>query len=331
MRIGVYPLTGASSLQEGPWVHFIAGLMDGGHSVIDARQGVVPLDALVVFNRPRSAESLFRRWRISRPRRALIMMEPAVSQPALHSRSYLDLFGQIFAASREWAIEAGAIPFLWPQDISPATVRVPTTADVAMLCANKRSAMPKSLYGLRRGVIRELQARDGALALFGSGWNESNLSYLSQATRSVVKATFTRTAPSLREAFGRVSVTESTARGFIADKSTGVASAPVSVVVENSPDYVSEKLVDVIRVGKVPVYVGPNLDNYLIPSEVAVAVEPNVPAIMDGIRRAYSDAGRDAQRLGAEWLASPQAALHESSTVLHGLGRAVEQSLLGKS
>ena len=331
MRIGVYPLTGASSLQEGPWAHFIAGLEDGGHSVVDARQGVVPADALVVFNRPRSMKRSLGRWRVPRQRRVLIMMEPAVSQPALHSHSYLRLFGSIFAASREWAAKEGAIPFLWPQDISSATVAAPVTADVAMLCANKRSAMPTSLYGLRRGVIRELQAQQGGLALFGSGWNESSVNYLAQAARSVLKTTIAHKAPSLREAFGRVTVTPGTARGFIADKSTGVASAPVSVVIENSPDYVSEKLVDVIRVGRIPVYVGPNLDEYLIPSEVAIVAEPSVRSIMASIRRACSDTGTEAQLLGAEWLASPQAALHESSTVLRGLGRDVGQALRDKS
>ena len=48
-----------------------------------------------------------------------------------------------------------------------------------------------------------------------------------------------------------------------------------SIVIENSSDYVSEKLFDSLLSGCIPVYVGPDLSLYDLPENLYIQAEPN--------------------------------------------------------
>jgi len=54
----------------------------------------------------------------------------------------------------------------------------------------------------------------------------------------------------------------------------------VTVVVENSPEYLSEKLFDAFLAATLPIYCGPPLRSYGIPDGLAIQVPGNVDHIL---------------------------------------------------
>ena len=54
-------------------------------------------------------------------------------------------------------------------------------------------------------------------------------------------------------------------------------------MIENSADFVSEKLFDSVRAGCVSIYVGPELERYGIPTSTAISVCPDHKSIMEKV------------------------------------------------
>ncbi len=323
------PLIGQETLSDGPWQHFVEGLETGGHEVVDMRNRPARIDSLVVFNAQRGVRQLLSHYRLEPSRRALILMEPRASLPSLYRREYLDLFPHTFAASRHWSASIGGRSFLWPQDVTPERFTGERSADVTMLCANKRSAVHGSLYGLRRSVIRVLDSSDVKLALYGEGWHVGRTENLMRGSRAIAKALAARCNPSIQEALGNTGLRPLSWRGYLPSKSEGLAAAPISIVIENSADYVSEKLFDAVRHGRVPIYVGPQLAPYSIPPNIAVSVPPDARQVKAAVLRAMESGGQAIVDRGREWLQSPEGQLHAAPRVLRQLGRDLVACLVG--
>jgi hypothetical protein len=59
-----------------------------------------------------------------------------------------------------------------------------------------------------------------------------------------------------------------------------------ALVVENSQEYLSEKLFDAFFAGCVPIYVGPSLGSYEIPEGLVIQSEPTIPSLLKAIEKA---------------------------------------------
>jgi hypothetical protein len=60
----------------------------------------------------------------------------------------------------------------------------------------------------------------------------------------------------------------------------------MSIVIENSSDYVSEKIFDSFSAGCIPIYVGPDLNEYEIPRNLYIQAEPSESGVKEGIKKA---------------------------------------------
>jgi hypothetical protein len=70
------------------------------------------------------------------------------------------------------------------------------------------------------------------------------------------------------------------------DKLKTLAGYDYSIVIENSTDYMSEKLFDCLFTGTLPVYVGPDPESFGIPSFVAIHTKPNREAVKESMELA---------------------------------------------
>ena len=77
--------------------------------------------------------------------------------------------------------------------------------------------------------------------------------------------------------------------GKVEDKIATLSGYKYSLVVENSNEYLSEKLVDVLLAGTFPLYVGPDLESFGLPSDVAITAKPTVEAISMAITQIEGD------------------------------------------
>jgi hypothetical protein len=320
--VGVLPIAGHEWEAQGPWSHLWAGLQEHGDAVIDLRSNLNETrpDAMIVFNFRRDAKALMNKWNVPASKRALVLMEPRASAPSLYRKDYLGLFAHRFAASPYWARNIGGFSFAWPQNIALSHQSAERSALASMICANKRSAVQGSLYGLRRQVIEELERSSVPLALFGPGWDLPPSRNMYLALRAVAKAVDGGCMPEVHEAFSQSAFLPRSWRGIIADKDAGAATAPIAIVIENSADYVSEKLFDAIRVGRVPIYVGPRLEDFQIPSSLAVTVDATPTAVVQAVSSLSLEAIGHRVEGGREWLSSDAAQAHAEDKVLFQLG-----------
>lgn len=328
MRILVLPPRDVCFPDHSPWRALLDGLRLHGHEIEDFGALSERPDALVTLNDQPGARAVIARYSIPPTRAALVVLEPPVTSPSMYRYQSLCLYAHRFAASPLWASAIGGDPFRWPQSLEAGdSFREHLYFRATMVNGDKRSAIRGSLYGLRRSVIRAC-AEDGmSLGLFGPGWGDGPVERAAVGAKSVVRAVIAREWPDMAEAFGDARYRPASWRGSVESKTAALALAPMSIVIENSADYVSEKLVDAVCAGVAPVYVGPSLTQFDLPEDIAMHVAPRTRNIVDTISTASDERINEVRQAGAEWLQSPEARRHDITEVLLGLGKTIGKRL----
>jgi hypothetical protein len=96
--------------------------------------------------------------------------------------------------------------------------------------------------------------------------------------------------------------------GAPGDKQKTLKQFRYSLVIENSSEFLSEKLFDAFFAGCIPIYVGPDVKDYGIPSSLVVSVGSDLSSIRNGIL--------EAKKINyASWYAELDAWLGDSRTV----------------
>lgn len=309
---------------ESDWTALLLGLRLAGHDVERFGDVSERPDALVTINHQPEALELRKKYGIGPNRTVLVALEPPVTAPIMYLPRVFRGYRHRFAASPMWAQLLKSEVFRWPQEIAMRERNVDEPVyEASLINAEKRSAIAGSLYGLRRSVIQMCDSRQLALAVFGPGWSGSPQSRISHGGKAVARALRAGRYPRLQEAFGGSTMRPRNWLGAVPDKTTAFAVAPATIVIENSPDYVSEKLVDAISAGVAPLYVGPPLQQFGFPSSVAIECPPQADAIVDALLGLTSERAEELVAFGRHWLASAQAQEHEITRVLSDLGQSI--------
>lgn len=324
MRIVVLPPREVSFPAQSPWRAVLDGLRACGHEIVDF--GIVSgtPDALVTLNDQPAARAAIARHDLRPARAALVVLEPPVTSPSMYLPRSLRRYAHRFAASPHWASAIGGEAFRWPQSLESGQCPArPPAFRATMVNGDKRSAIQGSLYGLRRSVIRACAQHDVGLGLFGPGWGDRAVERGVVGTRCMVRAMTSRRWPDVGEAFGDLSFRPASWQGSVDSKAAALSLAPIAIVIENSADYVSEKLVDAVCAGAAPVYVGPALADFDLPDDIAIRVEPGANDIVSAVATASDGYIREVRQAGAEWLRSPGARRHDITQVLFDLGQRI--------
>lgn len=287
--------------------------------------------AVIVFNHRRSRQLVRILSRVPKHYRSLVVMEPEATGPSNYSRRVLAGYGHTFFASPLWASKVGGESFFWPHPIADGRLaRIGPTAqrfDTTMIFANKRSASPESLYGLRREVVRAASAAKVDIALFGPDWDLSKLQTLSAGARAMLKALHGGSHLSLSEAFGDLGFVPSEWLGPIEQKRHALRLAPTTIAIENSLDFVSEKLFDPILCGVVPVYVGPDVSQFGIPHSVALLAPADSRQVVEIVRNASRNQLEEVRAAGLEWVQSGSALKFDEARVMSDLAERIVRKI----
>ena len=219
--------------------------------------------------------------KLPKERMFLIIWEPAVWDEKIRAKSFLSKFGYIYAPSYQWCKKRDWRPFNWPQSAKVDYTRsfeswMRRINKPVIIQANKFSVHRDEMYSFRRKIIRESVENGFEVILAGSNW--SNGFYFN--FRSWI-ASFRRIRPrnwSLKTFKHRISSYENSI-GVVADKSMFNSRYRCSVVVENSLDYVIEKLFDAVASGTYVIYVGPQLIEFGIVEGDEFFTLPNTKAV----------------------------------------------------
>jgi hypothetical protein len=280
---------------SGPWKEFEKIILARGHEI--CKNGFSEsADSLVANSYNPNIGEYLDENSIPKSRRILVLWEPYVVETTRYKKEVLSKFGTIFAPSIEWAEKVDGRSFNWPQDeILGAEVFIGWDTRInraVMVQGNKFSARKGELYSLRRRVIVNLGPI--SLDLFGTNWNKGFNFDWWHWSRSVINSKFSEL--STRSFFG-IGKKYSNYFGVTNDKNKTLSKYKIAVVIENSADFISEKLFDSIRSGCVSVYVGPNLEKFGIPKGSAIQVDAKHEVVSSMVRSLLGKSDKELEKI----------------------------------
>ena len=94
--------------------------------------------------------------------------------------------------------------------------------------------------------------------------------------------------------------------GEVGDKRAVMVKYKYCLVIENSSEYLSEKLFDALLSGCIPIYVGPDLTKYEIPTNLYLQAKPNLVDVRAKISDAKKVNFNEWRKNLNLWLSSPK-------------------------
>lgn len=263
---------------EGPWLSFFEKFADLGHSIISLQEN--PDVIVFMNNHPRLLKKI-KREKLG-VKKVLVLWEPKIVRSSNFGK-YIHEFDYVFSPSPLWISGKEISYFSWPQ--GPRVSGNFSLVDwklredrVLVFQSNKFSFARGELYSLRREV---LQKCDDSLILYGKDWNNRR-----QTVIELVKSFLRQMRWGKLTDFSfpkKVFISSHNYGGYVNDKMELLGKTKYSLVIENSANYVSEKLFEAAVMGNVSIYVGPPLELFGIP-KIAIQAQPNVESICRAIR-----------------------------------------------
>lgn len=216
----------------------------------------------------------------------LIRMEPSVVLPANFFKSRSKQFGEIITAGGKPSSLSRSVnwPLVFPSETEQTVLQSAERSErIVLINGNKMSFVGGELYSLRRKAIRSLENLD----LYGTEWDSTLLHRLFIAIRSLAHAVLNLKVPSLSgitywfQGYPK-------SKGTVEDKLATMSKYKYALVIENSPEYMSEKLMEALFAGCIPIYVGPDPRDYGIPKDLVIWTRPTVRAIETSLFEAAS-------------------------------------------
>ncbi|MDC0912253.1 hypothetical protein OAQ27_04045 [Aquiluna sp.] len=237
-------------------------------------------------------KACFHLFRVPRSQRFLFIFEPRTVLPAQHRRVVQKIFGRVFVFSHgqrnedtEFIQGGGAFSAQ-----RQASLQKPKF-DVVMANANKSSAVRGSLYHLRVHALVAAAKSNLTVGLAGSGWESSRVA-LKQTMSSVAAALTALEFPLVRTKHIRrirlLNTLENvTLLGSVSSLGDFYTQGRVALVIENDPEFLSEKLFNAIAAAQAVVYVGTEeAKKYSMPG--IYFANPDVESVATAIRSALS-------------------------------------------
>ena len=280
---------------SGPWKEFEKVVIARGH-IICASDMTEKADALIANYYSKSIGNHLKKSMIPKSKRILVLWEPYVVETIRYKKENISQFGSIFAPSIDWAEKVKANSFKWPQDEIPDHNAFDGWNSrmnrAVMVQGNKFSARKGELYSLRRKVIVNLG--DEALDLYGTNWNEGVIFDIRKWIRSGITSTMSEVEIGSIYGIGKK---YNNYFGATVYKNETLSQYKIAIVIENSDDFVSEKLFDSIRAGCVSVYVGPDLERYGIPKGSAIQVDAKHEVVSSLVRSLLEKSDEELEKI----------------------------------
>lgn len=238
-------------------------------------------DLIICVDVDRSALKIVRSMRHKNVTKVLVASEPEVVVPLNSHPKVLKEFDKVLQIGRP-----GQFPLLpWPQHLfeNPATAHKPDSGKAILIQSRKYSFVKGQLYSLR--VV--LASSDKRVFVVGRSWAETwyrtlgrLIVELGRALRAGVAIDWQTCISGFKTPVNLLGPAES--------KNVAMQEFKVAVVIENSQEYMSEKLFDAFVGGCIPVYVGPDLGAFGIPPTLYVSADATLDSVKRGISAALA-------------------------------------------
>lgn len=247
-------------------------------------------------------------------RRLLFVFEPQAVNPRQYKMKTRSKYGSSIIGSErhrrmpsDRLIRLGTLPKIEKYTVTLSNQREIETGSIGILNENKFSFTPKNLYKFRWRSVVDLSKSGLIVDLGGKNWDRGWWWHLNQQLLTLAVTVQSACRIDLFQFHGPLP-TNSKIRlhGRVESELEFLSKFDFCLVIENDPDYVSEKLFNAVMSGAVPLYVGPPLGEFEIPLEIAVEMGKTNASFAEVIQ-SLSEADKDAIRIaGRNWLGDSQ-------------------------
>lgn len=243
--------------------------------------------------------------------RTLIRVEPIIVNPFQYRKATEDHYGKIVVISpnelktpKNLYWQSGYIDF-----DKIEFFRNKAESGVAIINENKYSFVPGSNYKLRKKVIDEFLKNRINIRVAGKNWDQnlvwqakkqisaavSSARYYGKIDLSQVQFPLRTDSPWM-DYLGRVE----SAQEFLSQ-------SKFAIVIENDSTYVSEKLLNALIAGCIPLYCGPSLVTYEIPEGVGICLQSSPDKFVEAALGTPEVELEKVRQVGRDWITSLEA------------------------
>ena len=291
MRVRIVGHAGECSFpftESGPWLKFKKNLLKEEDCLVTSTFDQ-DIDLLICHGYSSAAIKEAKKSKLPKHKMILVLWEPPITNPKLHSDKYLSKFGFVYSPSTQWAKNHNALYFNWP--IGKTTSENQSFSlgkrliNPVIIQGNKVNFFKGENYSLRRKVLfKSLQMRY-PIMLYGHGWQRVSKT---QALRAFINfISNPNNGLSLKSLvhFGEIYPNY---MGTSNNKFTTLKNYKISIVIENHSSYISEKIFDSLNSGCITLYVGPDLTEYGLNRDMAFQVPANLDLILETVNHLQS-------------------------------------------
>jgi hypothetical protein len=280
------------------------------------------------------------------PTRILIRLEPPSVFPAQYTPKVEETYDLLFNPGRPQQSREDFIPWPYQFQKNPLKPQIepPSVLEIlnqkfddgqfdynnwrerqifcAMISANKISPNGSGNYELRRTLAKNL--KDPRLQIFGELWRSSLSAKLRYRLGVLRFALVSRSEFSLRAILNDTLSRYPRTFGEIEDKHAILKDSKFSFVIENSGDYVSEKLLDSLIEGCIPIYIGPHFEGTNLPEELVIRTASAPEGLMDFLEGLNPETIKNKLSTIREFLLSPSFLEWEATLVYRTIAQKID-------
>lgn len=270
---------------NGPWLKFKENLISKRDTEATQKFGQ-KIDALICHGYSKKAIHEANKSKIAKHKMVLVLWEPPIINPKLHSDEYLSNFGQIYAPSMEWAKKHNAIYFKWPVGDTESKFKEGNLKarhnKAVMIQGNKINFLKGENYSLRRAVLFKSLPLKYRIMLYGTEWERLPIR---QTVKALVDYLLNFKYEFSKHSLKYIKTKYPYYQGISKNKFTTLEKYKICIVIENHNSYISEKIFDSLNSGCITIYVGPNLENYGLNKNLAIQSDSNPESILNSFEK----------------------------------------------
>ena len=210
------------------------------------------------------------RW-FPKDKKILLVCEPKVVLPNNFKQKIRNQFG--FIVSRHIEDQQYFLQYqqYWNRVVLESDNRI---EKLVVINSNKISLIKGNNYGLRKLSSKKLAFVD----LYGRDWEMGFSQKIKELLIALKRNVCSKSMIDIKSVFVWLSSNPIT-QGVVENKSEIMSKYRYALVIENQNTYISEKLFDAFFSGCIPIYIGPKIDDSIIPNSLFVAATPNLSGI----------------------------------------------------
>ena len=227
----------------------------------------------------------------------LVKQEPKVVCPAHRFENPKGIFDFVIVRATEKNVPIFPADQIWDTSYLLSGNR---RKRVIAISSDKWSFVPGELYSLRRNIYSE----DSRIDLYGNGWGQSTWKWalvLAKELAISLRAGVVPRLSNLAFAFAK----PINFKGIAKNKLEIVSSYHASLVIENEEGSISEKLIDCILAGTIPVYVGPPVTAFGIPDNLVVHSRADPAGVKESMDKALQWDSKEYRERAWGWASQP--------------------------